>query len=200
MQNLPWLFCCLLVMPGITAEAQNFYQYDQFVKNNRVGILTVREFQKEDRREVHIHSVVELQFIIKVSIEIEQSSVFENNVLQSSLLKVIKNGKLHKNVAALRKDGRYLINLDGKEQWLERPSISFTSAMLYLTPPFQTREVFSEAFGNMNSIVQVSGADSEYLLTVTSNGNQNRYWYTGKQLVRATIDHWLAPVTLVLKD
>lgn len=200
MHYAPWLLAFLLVLLFPETKGQNLHQYDQFVKNNKVGTLTVRESQNKDRREILIHSELALSFLFKVSLEIEQASVFEKNILQSSSLKVIKNGKPYKNVLALRKNGRYLINLDGKEQWLDRPSISFTSASLYLAPPVQVSEVFSESFGDMNTVAPVPGNKDEYLLTVTSNGYQNRYWYTGHQLVRAVIGHWLAPVTLVLRE
>ncbi|TVR82043.1 MAG: hypothetical protein EA409_05740 [Saprospirales bacterium] len=174
--------------------------YDQYIRSNKVGTLSVswEKDAEQSTKKVRVESNVSVNLlVVRATVDYLGISRFEDGVLKSSEIRILRDGKPHQNATTQKRRGRYLAHIDEERKWIDRAAIHFSSLLLYVKEPKGIEEVYAEADGIFNKLVYCG--DGEYELFVKGSRN-NYYHYEGGVLVKAVLDHWIAPITLKLRE
>ena len=173
--------------------------YDQYIRNNKVGTLTVSWEKDSDHSitKVRVESDARVNLlVVRAKIDYLGISKFEDGVLKSAEIKVLRDGKPHQNATTQKRRGRYLVHINDERKWIEHPAIHFSSLLLYTREPKGVSEVYAEADGVFNQLEYCGNGKYELILQGSRN---NFYYYNEGILVKALLDHWIAPITLKLR-
>lgn len=174
--------------------------YDQYIRNNKVGSLTVSWEKDADHSitKVRVESEVRVNLlVVRAKVDYLGISKFEDGVLKSAEIRVLRDGKPHQNATTQKRRGRYLVHINDERKWIDRSAIHFSSLLLYTKEPKRVSEVFAEVDGIFNQLEYCG--DGEYELILQGSRN-NFYHYKEGVLVKAVLDHWIAPITLKLRE
>ena len=199
--GITFLFLAFVII--LSAQSSLLYAqervYDQYIRNSKVGILMVSNSNDSGSglKTISVESEVEVNLLLlKAQIDYWGTAKFKDAVLQSAEVKVLRDGDLNQIAVTQKKRNRYQIEKDGEKKWIHEPQIRFTSMMLYIQEPVGIDRVYAEADGIFNNLIYRGSGKYELILQGSRN---NFYYYENGVLVRAKLDHWIAPVTLKLK-
>ncbi|GEM_PF-5649133 len=197
-----WIFiffasAIFLTVQPVTAQDR---VYDQYVRGNKAGELkvTYSEDGSNSILEILVESKVKVSLLVmNATVEYTATSTYRDGVLQEEFIEVFRNGDPHSKGHTIRDGDCYVVTIDGNNSEIDRPEIPFSSLLLYVKEPKGVEEIYSGLDGIFNPL-EYKG-DGVYVLNIKRSRN-NYYHYENGVLVKAKLDHWIAPVTLKLRD
>ncbi|TVR87160.1 MAG: hypothetical protein EA411_08060 [Saprospirales bacterium] len=174
--------------------------YDQYVRGNKAGELKVTYMEgcSNSLFEILVESKVKVSLLVmNATIEYTATSTYRDGVLQEEYIEVFRNGDPHSKGHTVRDGDCYIVTIDGKNSEIDQSEIPFSSLLLYIKEPVNVDEIYSGLDGIFNPL-KYKG-DGVYMLNIKRSRN-NYYHYENGVLVKAKLDHWIAPVTLRLRD
>lgn len=190
------------LISGIPADidvASQTKVYDQFIRDNKVGTLTVtiNEDSSKDFLECVVKSEVKLNLLVtNAKVDYEGSVQYQNGRLKKSFVEILKNGKPHQKGKTHCKNAKCEAVIDGNNKKISTYPIEYSTLLLYIKEPKNISRVYAEGDGIFNSIEYLGGGKYELDLDGSRN---NFYYYENGELVRAKLDHWIAPIILKLR-
>lgn len=164
------LLCFFL---SVFSQEQNL-QYAINRHGKKVGDLNFHQLKAGTRTTYNIESKVKVNMILSINVNAREQSVYENNVMQSSLVLRHVNGREKANKKIKKSGNGLVVSEDGSEKELRNYSVKFNTHCLYNTEPVHYTNVFSDNYQRFIPIVKL--ADHHYKLTFP-DGNSNEYFY-----------------------
>lgn len=170
------LFILLLFLQVSSAawsqEKQLRYSINR--QGQKVGELTFRQTTEDNKTTYAIESLVKVSMVLSFTVQAWESSVYENNVLQSSALVRHVNGKQKINKKIKNNGTGLTVINEGTEKELKNFRVKYSTHCLYTTEPVTFTNVFSDNYQKFIPIVKL--ANNHYRLTFP-DGNSNEYFY-----------------------
>lgn len=170
--------------------------FDQYIRNNKVGTLSVFIHEDRDRAEktIRIESKVSVSMLfLSTVVNYEGKSVFRSGKLIMAEIQICRDGSPYQDSEVHWRGDHYLAVIDGSEINIKENEILFSSLLLYAKEPRNTSRVFAEIDGVFNRLEHKGRG--KYELHIRGSRN-NYYTYRNGELVEAKLDHWLAPIYL----
>lgn len=162
-----------------------------------VGTITVHEELKGGDLFVKAISDVEVRLIFKIRAKYVQESRYRNGILQESLLKTYKKGKVNSTTQLTINDSGYTLNKDGKLSQID-DVINYSGSSLWFHEPKEGMAMYFEISGEKAQVKLIS--DHKYTVKHPNNGNKNEYTFKKGLLKKAVIKHSMANVYLSLHE
>ena len=199
MRTLIFLTSILLIFLNSPLGAQD-KKYDQFIRGNNVGHLYVTTNSSDDgkAKKITVESVVNVNLIFtRARIEYTGWAEYKNGVLQKAEIEILRDGDIHTKSITKKTNGSYSVVIEGEQKKLDRYSIKFSSLMLYSVEPFGVGKVYAEVDGVYNRLRDQGMGKYELHL---GGSRKNLYHYENGVLVQAKLDHWIAPITVRIRE
>lgn len=192
--HLTFLFA-ILFASGLYAQS---YCYEQFIKGNKVGELTVERKERNNELEIQVYSAVEFNFkLAEISVEFDAHAHYKNGQLIRSSAKFMKNGDVQDACHTSLKSGAYIAKINDERCTLPWTELNFSSLLLYFKKPESLDSIYAEAYGQKNAVFRES--EDSFRMIVSHNGNQNMYHYKDDLLVHAHLEHWISDIDIRLE-
>lgn len=165
----------LLLMLSLSATAQEqALRYSINRHGKQVGSLNFKKVKAGDKTSYVIESDVKVSMILSIHVEAKESSLYQNDILQSSSLfrKVNGNKKINRQI---KNNGTGLtVTEDGEEEVLKNFSVKYNMHCLYVQEPVYFTNVFSDNYKQFIPIKKVT--EHQYKVSFP-DGNSNEYFY-----------------------
>lgn len=182
----------LRLVMGIISLACSFYDstgqtrirsYAIKIAGFNIGDLVVTTYEKDSLTYFTLSSKVSFWILFKVNVEHTVISVYQKDLLISSLVTTHSNKGDFKSSTVWDKD-HYVVNVNGynyKKDTLIYTPINYSILKLYFEKPENNQPVLADNYGLI--------APAEYLktndaLVVSVLGNNNTYYYRDRSLVK----------------
>ncbi|MFD1294808.1 DUF6134 family protein [Lutibacter holmesii] len=193
-------FLIFLLLCGLSCFAQDQHKlavYNIRAMGMNIGTITVQEKIEGENLFVEATSDVEVCLIFKIRAKYMQSSRYRNGVLQESLLKTYKRGKLNSTTRLAINDNGYIMDKDGKISQIN-DVINYSGSSLWFHEPKEGASMYFEISGEKAIVKLIS--PHKYSIKHPNNGNKNEYTFKKGILKNALIKHSLANVYLSLQE
>ena len=189
----------LLLLAAFLAPAagsqERMFTYSITRNGNPVGTVQVLEVQTASRVLYRLHTRVKSRLVFSFSALSREESVYENGCLVYSSMFREVNGreKVNKHTRVAGKN--YLVEQDGKKEWLGQYPIQYNMLSLYTREPLQLPPVFSDNFQRFLPIEKVGV--HQYRIRFP-DGNWSEYYYRDGICVRIRVKHTLYSAEITL--
>lgn len=148
-----------------------------------IGDLVVTTYEKDSLTYFTLSSKVSFWILFKVNVEHTVISVYQKDLLISSLVTTHSNKGDFKSSTVWDKD-HYVVNVNGynyKKDTLIYTPINYSILKLYFEKPENNQPVFADNYG---LIVPAEYLKPNDALVVSVLGNNNTYYYRDRSLVK----------------
>ena len=192
------LICVLFFSSFCSLQSQNKTAvYDIRAMRMNVGTITVHEELKGEDLFIEAISDIEVRIIFKIRAKYIQKSRYRNGILQESMLKTYKKGKVNSTTQLTINDNGYTLNKDGKRSQID-DVINYSGSFLWFHEPKEGMTMYFEISGEKAMVKLISA--HKYSIKHPNNGNKNEYTFNKGLLKNAVIKHSMANVYLTLID
>jgi hypothetical protein len=202
MQNYPVKFLIvalvLLFSIEIVQGAIEKREYDITAAGIRIGEMTATRERIENQTWYTLHSEVSFWFFVRVKVVYSVKSVYQNNQLITTTVDTHSNKGDFKSTVTWNKD-HYDVRVEGykyKNEVSIKAPISYSSARIYFEYPHSVSSILADNYGLM---VPVDKNEKD-VLTVTVQGNKNRFYFEGGKIIRAVMHHPIKNFEIRLKS
>lgn len=188
--------CEILLLPSLFAQERQLI-YDVLRNGNKIGKIVFIELNNGQRKFLSFTSEVKTSFIFSFYDHTKETSTFENGmVVEASLCqKQTGSGKTNSYLEVEGKVYKYIE--DGSSKMISRFPIYYTTLLLYIKPPANITQVYSQKFQKFLSIKKIS--ENKYRLT-SPDGNYNDYTYNNGTCSKVDIVRRLFNIEFVLRE
>jgi hypothetical protein len=188
----------LLFSPDIVKGAIEKHEYDITAAGIRIGEMTATRERIENQTWYTLHSEVSFWFFVRVKVVYSVKSLYQNNQLIRSTVDTHSNRGDFKSTVTWNED-HYDVRVEGykytNEVRLKEP-ISYSSARIYFDYPYAVSSILADNYGIM---VPVDKTEKD-ALTVTIQGNKNRFYFKSGRIIRAVMHHPIKNFEIRLKS
>lgn len=179
----------------VAGAQERVFSYSITRNGNPVGTLQVLEVQTAGRVQYRMHTQVKSRLIFSFSALSREESVYENGCLVFSSLFREVNGREKVNKRTQVAGKNYLVEEEGKKEWLGQYPIQYNMLSLYTHEPLHLPPVFSDNFQRFLPIEKVGV--HQYRIRFP-DGNWSEYFYHGGICVRIRVKHTLYSAEITL--
>ncbi len=177
------------------ANAQQL-QYAIQLKDETIGILSVKRFLRPARAEFLIESNIQVHKLIDMDITYRISTVFENGKLIHSTATQTANGRTNVNTTT-KWDGRsYVVITQSSRTKLRETMIDFNLCSMYFSEPLNKKVIWSDSFGKWLPVKALGNHRYELSLP---DGKKNFYQYSYGICSMVETEQLFSKVTFLLK-
>jgi len=202
MQKYPVKFlivaALLLFSLDIVHGAIEKREYDITAAGIRIGEMTATRERIENQTWYTLHSEVSFWFFVRVKVVYSVKSLYQNNQLIKSTVDTHSNRGDFKSTVTWNED-HYDVRVEGYKYTNEVPlkePISYSSARIYFDYPYSVSNILADNYGIM---VPVDKTEKD-VLTVTVQGNKNRFYFESGRIIRAVMHHPIKNFEIRLKS
>lgn len=188
------LLMAVLFGPAIGAQ-ERVFTYSITRNGNPVGTLQVQEVQKAGRVQYRMQTRVKSRLVFSFSAFSREEAVYEHGCLVYSSLFREVNGREKVNKRTQVAGKNYLVEQNGKKEWLGHYPIQYNMMSLYTREPLQLSPVFSDNFQRFLPIEKVGV--HQYRIRFP-DGNWSEYFYRDGICVRIRVKHTLYSAEITL--
>jgi hypothetical protein len=174
---------------------EHVYTYSIMRNGSPVGTLQVQEVQTAARVVYRMQTQVKSRLLFSFSARSREEAVYENDCLVYSSLFREVNGREKANRRTRLAGKNYLVEEDGKKEWLGQYPIRYGMLSLYTKEPLQLLQVFSDNFQRFLAIEKVGA--HQYRIRFP-DGNWSEYHYRNGLCVRIRVKHTLYSAEITL--
>ncbi|MBT3385558.1 MAG: hypothetical protein HN778_07735 [Prolixibacteraceae bacterium] len=190
----------LLLLLGIISFISVSAKPEELATKYNIQMLGVRigEFsvtQASENGNVNIKAItdVKINLLFSYRIKYVQRTVYEQGILQSSLVEIYKNGKLNSTIWMKLEKGSYLLITD-KDTSVIHDLIEYSGSLIYFNEPKGIKKIYKERNSEMRQLEAVS--EHTYIIKDEKEKELNRYFYENGILQSAKMRHKLGTVQL----
>ena len=190
----------LLLLLGIISFISVSAKPEELATKYNIQMLGVRigEFsvtQPSENGNVNIKAItdVKINLLFSYRIKYVQRTVYEQGILQSSLVEIYKNGKLNSTIWMKLEKGSYLLITD-KDTSVIHDLIEYSGSLIYFNEPKGIKKIYKERNSEMRQLEAVS--EHTYIIKDEKEKELNRYFYENGILQSAKMRHKLGTVQL----
>lgn len=187
--------CLLFCLLPATVPAQKLH-YTILRSGKPVGSLNFQKQLTGAQTVYTLQSDVKVALLLTLTVKVNEQSVFENDVLQSSHVLRYVNGR-KKADKRLRNNGRGLVVTDdeGRERELKNTVVRFNTHSLFTTEPVQLGPVFSD---NYQQFLPIQKLGAQHYRLTFPDGSSNEYFYEKGRCQRVKVKSTLFDAEFVL--
>jgi len=163
--------------------------------DNVIGTFTVAETNAQDSKTIKLESHIKTSFVISISVDAKEESVFQNGVLSQSTVIRKVNGDEKINKKHRFYGGGYVIETGKKRDTLCCIKILYNLMTLYSTEPLNIANVYSDNYQKLLAIKKVE--PHVYRIDVP-DGSYNKYFYNDGRCTKVEIHQSLYTITMAL--
>ena len=178
---MKYLFLTLLLALPALCLGQTYERHYKITSNNdKVGYLIARQKVEGDMTHYELISQVDTRLLIRINLDTEIHSSYENGVLQYSSSTTYLNGNVHTNTEIIKQDGSYMVRKDEHSMKIFESEILLSASKLYFNEPGEEAKLISESEGVIKQLEKTG--DKKYTLTTSGNKNEKSvYTYSSDQ-------------------
>jgi len=202
MQKYPVKFlivaALLLFSLDIVHGAIEKREYDITAAGIRIGEMTATRERIENQTWYTLHSEVSFWFFVRVKVVYSVKSLYQNNQLIKSTVDTHSNRGDFKSTVTWNED-HYDVRVEGYKYTNEVPlkePISYSSARIYFDYPYSVSNILADNYGIMVPVDKTEKG----VLTVTVQGNKNRFYFESGRIIRAVMHHPIKNFEIRLKS
>src|SRR6476661_2210423 len=168
------LFCGLFLLSLCSAAQEQKLLYAIQRNGEKVGDLHFQKLKTGTKTTYHLQSEVNVKMLLSICVKAQEQSVYENEVLQSSVVLRQVNGRQKAN-KQIRNNGKGLtVSDDGEKRELKNYLVRYNSHCLYSTEPVYYTNVFAD---NYQQFVPIQKVAEHHYRVAFPDGNSNDYFY-----------------------
>lgn len=186
-----WL--SLAMAPQVKGQT---YVYDAFIKNHKVGQMTVVREVNDESEKISVKTHIEAHMLVKIRVDFESHSTYMNGALVNAEAISKTNGHVHSKAITTRKNGRYFAERnDLKPVGLDMEDY-YGGDLFYFEEPKNISQVYALATGELLAVTK-EGEDIYYF---EHDGKKELHRYEEGKLAELRIEHRLYTVVFKLVD
>lgn len=192
---LIFLSTCLLTVSLFAQERKLIY--DVLKNGDIIGKIVFLELNNGQRKFLSFTSEVKTSFIFSFYDNTKETSTFENGmVVEASLCqKQTGSGKTNSYLEVEGNGYKYIE--DGNSKMINRFPIYYTTLLLYIKPPGNITQVYSQKFQKFLAVKKVT--ENKYRLTFP-DGKYNDYTYNNGTCSKVDVVRRLFNIEFVLRE
>lgn len=167
-------------------------QYDAFLAGQRVGEFIIQKEVSDNKTSIMSKTHIEAHLLFSLTVNIETTSIYIDEVLVESETIQKQNGKIHSSVIIHQTDEGYVIDFDGDRKELKEEFL-LGADLFYFEEPKQIQQSLELASGELLSIQK----DEQGRYFFTHDGKKELHQYKNGKLDNVEINHQL--YTIILK-
>lgn len=164
----------LITFAFVTTAQEQALRYSINRHGKQVGSLDFKKVKSGSTTAYVVESDVKVSMILSFHVQAKESSLYINDVLQSSSLYRKVNGSEKINQQIKNNGAGLTVTEDGKEKLLKNFSVKYNMHCLYAHEPTFYTNVFSDNYQQFIPIVKI--AEHQYKVSFP-DGNSNEYFY-----------------------
>ncbi|WP_141719758.1 DUF6134 family protein [Roseivirga misakiensis] len=186
---------CVLILSTLTftAYSQNL-TYDAYIRGHKVGEMVVSREVNDESTKISVKTHIEAHMLVKITVDFVSESTYMDNKLIIGEATSHTNGHLKSSVHTVFKDGKYVINKDGKESSLPLESI-VGADYYYFETPVGKQKTYALATGIMLDIVN----NNDQTFYFEHDGKKELHTFANGRLSELEISHRLYTVTFKIR-
>lgn len=170
--------------------------YDLIVSDKSIGTVKATKTIEGDITTYTSNTDATVSFIINTKIKTRMTTVYKNDSLLSSDYKFYKNDNLKEYATVFIKDGKYILNHDGKTTELKE-GIKLSTIILPFEVPENNTAYFEEVEGYFKTIK--SENKTSFKLINPENNRKDDYVYKDGIMQKCIVRNPLVDFTMVLR-
>lgn len=187
----------LFLISFFSANSQTtVLNYDLIVYNKSIGSVKAIKTIESDLTTYKSNTDANISFIINTKITTRMTVVYKNDNLLSSDYKFYKNDKLKEYATVTFKDGKYILNHDGKISEFKE-TIKLSTIVLPFEVPKNNAAYFEEVEGHFKTIT--SQNNTSFKLTNPKNQRKDDYFYKDGIMQKCIVRNPFVDFTMVLR-
>jgi len=191
-------FLCLvlgiLLFTPVSAEPNELTtKYSMHLLGANIGEFSVRQTGESGNVSVEAITDVNVNLLISYRVKYIQHTVYNQGVLQSSLVETYKNGKLNSTTFLKLQNNSYQLVADG-DTTIINDYITYSGSLIYFNEPTEIKKIYKERSAEMQQINTVS--EHIYVIKDENEKELNRYFYEGGILQYAQMKHAIGTIEL----
>jgi hypothetical protein len=178
----------------VSAEPNDFTsRYSMHLLGANIGEFSVRQTGESGNVSVEAITDVNVNLLISYRVKYIQHTVYNQGVLQSSLVETYKNGKLNSTTFLKLQNNSYQLVADG-DTTIINDYITYSGSLIYFNEPTEIKKIYKERSAEMQQINPVS--EHIYVIKDENEKELNRYFYEGGILQYAQMKHAIGTIEL----
>lgn len=182
-----------LFLPLLSLGQTNIYE--AYIKSHKVGEMKVVKEINDEGIKINVDTHIEAHMLMTITVDFKSRSTHMNNMLIDASAESRANGHLKNSVQTHFSNGKYQINLDGKEKTLAQSDL-LGADLYYFEVPKNGQKLYSLATGEMITVQKES--DSKYYFV--HDGKKESHLFDEHGLKELTINHRLYTVIFKRRD
>lgn len=191
------LFILLGCTSTIAAVGQETNLTYSVIRNgSEIGAIVIKEIRKGTQVSYYLQSQIKVQFILSFTVKAIEETIYENDILVSSLIyrKFNESEKVNKRIRFA--NNNYIINNGKSEKWLNEFPIKYNMACVYTQEPISVSRIFSD---NFQQFIPIKKTGAHQYKIVFPDGNANEYFYQNGICIRIKMTTSLYNAEIVKK-
>ncbi|QNK77107.1 DUF6134 family protein [Winogradskyella undariae] len=191
------LIIAFTILGGSSSPLQENLNFDIVHKGNVIGSLNATKTIKDSKIYYKTSTTIKTRIIKDVSVNYKYNVVFNDDLLETSVVDITVNGKPHAKTHTKRVKSVYQVVKDGKNEGLLETSIYNATIQLYFEEPKNIMRCYSEQAGDFNTLEALGNHSYK---KVNLKGRENIYYYNKGVLEKATIDGGLIKFEIIARN
>jgi len=169
--------------------------YEAYIKGHKVGEMKVVKEINDEGIKINVDTHIEAHMLMNITVDFKSSSTHMNNMLVDASAESRANGHLKNSVQTHFSNGKYQINLNGKQKTSSESDL-VGADLYYFEVPEDGQTLYSLATGEL--ITKKKESDKEYYFI--HDDKKESHLFDQHGLTQLTISHKLFTVTFKRKD
>ena len=186
-----------ITLGGASGPLKENLNFDIVHKGDVIGSLKATKTVKDSKVYYESSTTIKTRIIKDNSVNYKYNVVFNEDLLETSVVDITVNKKPHANTHTQRENSAYQVVKDGKDEGLLETSIYNATIQLYFEEPKNITRCYSEQAGDFNTLEALGNHSYK---KVNLKGRENIYYYNKGVLEKATIDGGLIKFEIIARN